>query len=74
MTQPNAMTNDRGDLFYPDDEKEALWFAIEHGARPVSPEQFIFPTVAAAVEKLWPELEALDVDGMAEYYLEPGER
>lgn len=74
QTSPNAMANGQGDVFYPDDEKEALWFAIEHKARPVSPGRFPFHTVAAAIDRLWPALEALDVDGTAQYYLEREER
>lgn len=32
---PNALTNDAGDWFYPDGPEDAEWFAREHGARPV---------------------------------------
>jgi hypothetical protein len=67
---PNAMANDRGDVFYPDDAKEALWFAIEHQARPLSSGQFPFTQVARAVELLWPALEALDINDSTQYYLD----
>lgn len=30
--QLHAMINDSGELFYPDDLSEALWFIEEHGA------------------------------------------
>ena len=36
-TQPHAMINDAGDVFYPDDASEAEWFAREHDARPLNP-------------------------------------
>lgn len=29
---PGAMVNELGDVFYPDDEEDAAWFAREHGA------------------------------------------
>lgn len=32
-TQPNAMVNARGDVFYPDSAEDAAWFTAEHGAR-----------------------------------------
>lgn len=41
---PNAMANDSGDLFYPDDHSEARWFADEHGAVPMYPSVFPFTT------------------------------
>lgn len=34
-TQPHAMVNDAGDVFYPDNAEDAQWFAREHGARPL---------------------------------------
>ena len=37
-TQPHAMVNDAGDVFYPDNAEDAEWFAREHDARPLSPE------------------------------------
>jgi hypothetical protein len=36
--QPNAMVNDVGDVFYPDNPADAAWFASEHDARPLNPE------------------------------------
>ena len=37
-TSPNAMINDAGDVFYPDNPDDAEWFAWEHDARPLNPE------------------------------------
>jgi hypothetical protein len=31
--QPNAMVNDAGEVFYPDSDDDAHWFAEQHGAR-----------------------------------------
>ena len=31
--QPHAMVNDEGEVFYPDSDEDARWFAAEHGAR-----------------------------------------
>lgn len=38
--QPNAMVNDAGEAFYPDDPEDAAWFANEHGARFVNDDPF----------------------------------
>lgn len=38
--QPNAMLDDTGGFFFPDDVEDAVWFAREHGARPLHPEAF----------------------------------
>lgn len=35
-TQPNAMVNDAGDVFYPDSAEDAALFASWHDARPVT--------------------------------------
>lgn len=35
-TQPHAMINDSGEVFYPDNADDADFFAREHGARPVT--------------------------------------
>lgn len=49
----HAMRASNGDLFYPDDEHDARWFAEVHEALPVWPERFPFdiaePTVRARV-------------------------
>lgn len=37
-TQPHAMVNDAGDVFYPDSPEDAAWFAAEHNARPLHPD------------------------------------
>lgn len=31
--QPNTMVNDDGEVFYPDSDEDATWFAEQHGAR-----------------------------------------
>jgi hypothetical protein len=36
------MANDVGDVFYPDSEDDALWFADQHDARPLNPSRFPF--------------------------------
>lgn len=36
-TQPHAMVNDAGDVFYPDGPEDAAEFAAEHGARFLNP-------------------------------------
>lgn len=69
QVSPNAMVNDRGDVFYPDDATEALWFVIEHHAHPVSSGRFPFAQVAQAADHLLPALEDLDIDDSARYYL-----
>lgn len=33
VTQPHAMVNDAGDVFYPDGPGDAVWFAEHEGAR-----------------------------------------
>lgn len=49
----HAMRALNGDLYYPDDEHEARWFAEVHEALPVRPDRFPFdiaePTVRARV-------------------------
>lgn len=40
-TQPHAMVNDAGGVFYPDGPGDAVWFAEHEGAR------FLNPTAAA---------------------------
>lgn len=38
-TEPHAMVNDDGEVFYPDGAEDAAYFAEHHGARPLtSPE------------------------------------
>jgi hypothetical protein len=32
VTQPHAMVNAAGEVFYPDDLGDAIWFAEQHGA------------------------------------------
>jgi hypothetical protein len=39
---PHAMANDAGDVFYPDNEDDALWFADQHDARPLNQSKFPF--------------------------------
>jgi len=70
QSSPNAMVNARGDVFYPDDGTEAAWFAIEHGARPLSPDRFPFTPDPLTVKYLWPALKSLDVDDATQYRLE----
>jgi hypothetical protein len=41
-SQPHAMVNDQGDVFYPDSEEDARWFAEEHGAWPLDAAAFPF--------------------------------
>lgn len=41
-TQPHAMVNDHGEIFYPDDIEDALAFAREEGARPLNSGDFPF--------------------------------
>lgn len=41
-SQAHAMVTDSGDVFYPDDEEDARWFAEEHGARPINVDAFPF--------------------------------
>jgi hypothetical protein len=36
-TQPHAMVNDTGDVFYPDSAIDAALFALDHGARFADP-------------------------------------
>lgn len=38
--QPHAMTNDAGEVFYPDNPEDARLFAAGHDARPLNPDQF----------------------------------
>lgn len=40
--QPHAMTNDQGEVFYPDSDEDAQWFTEQHGARPLNPAIFPF--------------------------------
>jgi hypothetical protein len=42
LSQPHAMVNDSGEVFYPDGEEDARWFADEHGARPLNADAFPF--------------------------------
>lgn len=44
LSQPHAMVNAQGEVFYPDDEEDARWFADEHGARPLDASDFPFRT------------------------------
>lgn len=38
-SQPHAMVNDAGEVFYPDGPEDAAYFAEHHGAHPIGPEQ-----------------------------------
>lgn len=42
LQQAHAMANDSGDVFYPDNEEDARWFAKEHDGRPLDAEAFPF--------------------------------
>jgi hypothetical protein len=42
---PNAMAAPNGDIFYPDDEHDARWFAEMHEAVPLWPDRFPFDIV-----------------------------
>jgi hypothetical protein len=37
-TQPHAMVNDSGEVFYPDSEEDEAFFAEHHGARRLHPD------------------------------------
>ncbi|HEY6115917.1 MAG TPA: hypothetical protein VI172_08165 [Candidatus Dormibacteraeota bacterium] len=51
--QPNAMVNDAGEVFYPDNDEDARLFAAEHGARYINePPQN--PTDPDAYREDWP--------------------
>lgn len=39
-TQPNAMIDDDGDVYYPDNPEDADHFALHYGARPLDPDGF----------------------------------
>ena len=39
-TQPHAMVDDDGGVFYPDGPEDAAWFAEMYGARPLDPQVF----------------------------------
>lgn len=67
---PNAMENDHGDVFFPDNSDDALWFAREHNARPVSPDHFPFMEAAITICYLWEALKEARVDHPTSYQVE----
>lgn len=64
--QANAMAALNGDLFYPDDEHDARWFAEVHEAAPVWPDRFPFditePVVRARVTLTFEVLAAQAIE------------
>lgn len=40
MAVPHAMVSPTGDVFYPDNPDDAVWFAVEHDAVPLDPDVF----------------------------------
>lgn len=40
---PHAMTNDAGDVFYPDGPDDAEHFRVHHDARPAHPHRWPWP-------------------------------
>jgi hypothetical protein len=60
--QPNAMGNDQGDVFYPDNEPDALLFFALHQARPLHPDRFPYSVAATTIGYLCPALESLGLE------------